>query len=55
MSTSRSDIDIDDPNFWQKWAKKAELDVDHLTKRVSFPSLQVLGLVPLWQVNRGFV
>ena len=22
MSSNRTDIDIDDPNFWQKWAKK---------------------------------
>ena len=24
----RTDIDIDDPDFWKKWAKKAEIDVD---------------------------
>ena len=35
VSTNRSDIDIDDPNFWQKWAKKAELDVDELTNKVT--------------------
>lgn len=28
MSTNRSDINIDDPQFWQKWAKKAEIDVN---------------------------
>ena len=28
LSTNRLDINIDDPNFWQKWAKKAEFDVD---------------------------
>lgn len=22
----RQDIDIDDPDFWKKWAKKAEID-----------------------------
>ena len=27
-TTSRSDIDIDDPDFWQKWAKKADIDLD---------------------------
>ena len=27
-SANRDDIDIDDPNFWQKWAKKAEIDVE---------------------------
>ncbi|XP_015793545.1 chromodomain-helicase-DNA-binding protein 7 isoform X2 [Tetranychus urticae] len=30
-SDNRSDIEIDDPNFWEKWAKKAQLDVDELT------------------------
>ncbi|ESN89899.1 hypothetical protein HELRODRAFT_116695 [Helobdella robusta] len=29
MSSNRTDIDIDDPNFWQKWAKKAEVDVEN--------------------------
>jgi len=24
----REDINIDDPDFWKKWAKKAELDLD---------------------------
>ncbi len=32
---TRSDIDIDDPNFWSKWAKKADLDMDQLTNKVS--------------------
>ncbi|KAF6779238.1 hypothetical protein AHF37_01226 [Paragonimus kellicotti] len=26
MSDNRSDIELDDPNFWQKWAKKAGVD-----------------------------
>ncbi|XP_041376531.1 chromodomain-helicase-DNA-binding protein 8-like isoform X2 [Gigantopelta aegis] len=30
MSSERSDIDINDPNFWQKWAKKADIDVDEI-------------------------
>ena len=25
-----ADIDIDDPKFWEKWAKKAEIEVDEL-------------------------
>lgn len=29
---------MDDPNFWQKWAKKAELDIDALNGRVSTKS-----------------
>ncbi|RWS09516.1 Kismet-like protein [Dinothrombium tinctorium] len=32
-SDNRSDIEIDDPNFWEKWAKKAHLDVDELKGR----------------------
>ena len=28
MTENRSDIDINDPNFWQKWAKKADIDVE---------------------------
>ncbi|XP_077502433.1 chromodomain helicase DNA binding protein kismet isoform X3 [Amblyomma americanum] len=32
-SSTRSDIEIDDPNFWEKWAKKANLDVDELKGR----------------------
>ncbi|EDV21179.1 uncharacterized protein TRIADDRAFT_30634 [Trichoplax adhaerens] len=27
-SDNQDDIDIDDPNFWQKWAQKANLDMD---------------------------
>ena len=27
-SETRSDISIDDPEFWQKWAKKAEIDIE---------------------------
>ena len=32
-SNNRSDIEVDDPNFWEKWAKKANLDVDELKGR----------------------
>ncbi|KAL9976050.1 hypothetical protein ACROYT_G013284 [Oculina patagonica] len=31
-SKGEEEIDIDDPDFWQKWAKKAELDVDMMNK-----------------------
>ncbi|XP_043913895.1 chromodomain-helicase-DNA-binding protein 8 [Protopterus annectens] len=30
-SENRTDISLDDPNFWQKWAKKADLDIDSLS------------------------
>lgn len=29
-TANRDDIDINDPEFWQKWAKKADVDVDTL-------------------------
>ncbi|XP_032875675.1 chromodomain-helicase-DNA-binding protein 7 isoform X2 [Amblyraja radiata] len=32
-SGNRTDISLDDPNFWQKWAKKAELDIDAVNGR----------------------
>ena len=34
VSENRTDIDIADPNFWQKWAKKADLDVDEFGGKV---------------------
>ena len=34
LSSNRTDINIDDPNFWQKWAKKAEIDTDGSRKKV---------------------
>ncbi|XP_065313155.1 uncharacterized protein LOC135922655 isoform X2 [Gordionus sp. m RMFG-2023] len=42
---NRSDIDIDDPNFWQKWAEKADIDVDKIqnkkNKSISFAILDL--------------
>ena len=32
-SGNREDINIDDPDFWKKWAKKAELDMDELGEK----------------------
>ncbi|KAM9510012.1 chromodomain-helicase-DNA-binding protein 9-like isoform 1-T10 [Guaruba guarouba] len=34
-SGNRTDISLDDPNFWQKWAKKAEIDIDAISDRNS--------------------
>lgn len=31
---NRTDISLEDPDFWQKWAKKAELDMDAINGRV---------------------
>lgn len=28
------DLDINDPAFWQKWAEKAQLDLDQLANKV---------------------
>ncbi|GAA6090002.1 chromodomain-helicase-DNA-binding protein 7, partial [Tachysurus ichikawai] len=32
-SGNRTDISLEDPDFWQKWAKKAELDLDVINGR----------------------
>lgn len=29
-AADRTDIDIDDPDFWKKWAKRAEIDTEQL-------------------------
>jgi hypothetical protein len=29
-----SDINVDDPDFWQKWAAKANLDLEELANKV---------------------
>uniref|UniRef100_A0A8C9TMH5 Chromodomain helicase DNA binding protein 9 n=1 Tax=Scleropages formosus TaxID=113540 RepID=A0A8C9TMH5_SCLFO len=34
-SGNRTDISLDDPNFWDKWAKKAEIDIDSVNGRNS--------------------
>lgn len=31
-SNNREDIELDDPNFWEKWAKKANIETDDLDK-----------------------
>lgn len=33
-SGNRTDISLDDPNFWDKWAKKADIDMDMVNGRV---------------------
>ena len=33
-SGTRTDIDINDPNFWQKWAKKADMNLDDMHGKV---------------------
>lgn len=36
-SGNRTDISLDDPNFWDKWAKKADIDMEMVNGRVSSP------------------
>lgn len=36
-SGNRTDISLDDPNFWQKWAKIAELEIDSKEEKVKMP------------------
>jgi len=54
MSTNRNDIDIDDPEFWQKWAKKADVDLENMQNKVCrcfinlfFPSQLYKKLSPI--------
>uniref|UniRef100_A0AAR2KVJ7 DNA helicase n=1 Tax=Pygocentrus nattereri TaxID=42514 RepID=A0AAR2KVJ7_PYGNA len=39
-SENRTDIALDDPEFWQKWAKKADIDLDSLFCLSAFSLLQ---------------
>uniref|UniRef100_A0AAR2LG19 DNA helicase n=1 Tax=Pygocentrus nattereri TaxID=42514 RepID=A0AAR2LG19_PYGNA len=32
-SENRTDIALDDPEFWQKWAKKADIDLDSINRK----------------------
>ena len=34
VADGSSDINIDDPDFWQKWAEKAKLDLEELATKV---------------------
>lgn len=36
------DIDIDDPDFWKKWAMKADIDVDELMNKVGHVEKKIL-------------
>lgn len=41
MSGNRTDIDINDPDFWKKWAKKADVDVEGLKHKVQYDSVSL--------------
>ena len=51
VADDSTDISIDDPDFWEKWAKKAHLDLDQLANKVCclilFTGLLVLSHVSL--------
>ena len=34
VSDGSTDVSIDDPDFWQKWAAKANLDLEQLANKV---------------------
>lgn len=38
------DLDINDPAFWQKWAEKAQLDLDQLANKVRVSHMLLLLL-----------
>lgn len=42
MTENRSDIDINDPEFWQKWAKKADIDTEAGNSKVLDDTVQNL-------------
>lgn len=51
-SGNRTDISLDDPNFWQKWAKIAELDTDAKNEKVSrFVLTKPTSTLPLIKYN----
>jgi len=41
-SENRNDIALDDPEFWQKWAKKADIDIETMNRKVSAGFFKVL-------------
>ena len=52
VSENRTDIDINDPNFWQKWAKKADIDVDSINSKVGSTYLSSLFPLLLVMIRR---
>lgn len=61
-SGNRTDISLEDPDFWQKWAKKAELDLDAIHGKVSRHKKCVWGgicfgslLSCMWEFKDGEV
>uniref|UniRef100_A0A3P8WBG2 Helicase C-terminal domain-containing protein n=1 Tax=Cynoglossus semilaevis TaxID=244447 RepID=A0A3P8WBG2_CYNSE len=44
-SGNRTDISLDDPNFWQKWAKIAEVEIDSKSEKKSLHSSRLVVLM----------
>lgn len=44
-SENRTDIALDDPEFWQKWAKKADIDMDTFNRKVQCSFFQNVATV----------
>lgn len=54
-SENRNDIALDDPEFWQKWAKKADIDMDSLNQKVNLLHLFKCFLMLLLSLHRIFM
>lgn len=44
-SENRTDIALDDPEFWQKWAKKADIDMDTLNRKVQYSIWKMVTVI----------
>ena len=56
-SGNRTDISLDDPNFWDKWAKKADIDMEMVNGRVSSPPHLIQSTkrrINLWKCGKPF-
>lgn len=55
-SENRTDIALDDPEFWQKWAQKADIDLDTINRKVGsqFCYLIAKYFIPIQGISIGF-
>lgn len=49
-SENRTDIALDDPEFWQKWAKKADIDMDTINRKVKLCCFIFLVKKFIWEL-----
>lgn len=54
-SENRTDIALDDPEFWQKWAKKADIDMDTLNRKVQSSVFKMWLLYLLFSASFSFL